>query len=59
MQGAGRALVKIRRTRKQTAPRNLAARALRTPLFKARIEKKPDAYRRTKLRPRDIPTGEP
>ncbi len=38
--------MKIRRTRKQTAPRNLAARALRSPLFRARVVANPKAYRR-------------
>lgn len=38
--------MKIRRTRKQSAPRNLAARALRSPLFRAKVAKSPKAYRR-------------
>ena len=38
--------MKKRLTRKETAPRNLAARALRSPLFRQKIAADPKAYRR-------------
>ena len=47
--------MKMRRTRKQTAPRNLAARALRTPLFAPRVTRNPKAYRRTAKQKPAIP----
>jgi hypothetical protein len=40
--------MKKRLTRKQAAPRNAAARALRSPLFRARVVKHPKAYVRRK-----------
>jgi hypothetical protein len=38
--------VKIPRTRKEAAPRNVAARALRLGQFQPRVEKDPSAYTR-------------
>jgi hypothetical protein len=40
--------MKKRLTRKQRAPRNAAARALRSPLFQPRVIKNPKAYVRRK-----------
>ena len=38
--------MKARLTRKQSAPRNAAARALAQPRFAQKVEKDPKAYRR-------------
>jgi stalled ribosome alternative rescue factor ArfA len=38
--------MKYRLTRKETAPPNLAAKALRNGLFRPKVEKNPDAYSR-------------
>lgn len=38
--------MKVPLSRKQTAPRNLAARALASGRFKPKVEKAPNAYRR-------------
>jgi stalled ribosome alternative rescue factor ArfA len=38
--------MKYRLTRKETAPPNLAAKALRHGLFRPKVEKNPDAYSR-------------
>ncbi len=38
--------MKVRLTRKQTAPRNLAARALTSGRFKPKVEQAPKTYRR-------------
>lgn len=41
-------MVKVPLTRKQTAPRNLAAKALREGQFQPKVEPDPKAYKRKK-----------
>jgi hypothetical protein len=50
--------MKIPRTRKQKRPRNTAARALRSPLFRPRVVRNPKAYKRPTKRTEPEPEGE-
>lgn len=45
--------MKIPLTRKQTAPRNVAAKALREGQFQPKVEPDPDTYTRRKKHKRD------
>lgn len=51
--------MKVKLTRKQTAPRNLAARALRGGAFAPKVEPDPKSYRRKgKYRPDPLAEAE-
>lgn len=47
-------MVKIPLTRKQTAPRNVAAKALREGQFQPKVEPDPKAYKRKKKHKVDL-----